>query len=544
MTVTSTLNTSSVPTNISFASAGASSETLKIIDTTTTDTVSVIPFNTVGNLNPVVQAGDSSIVSSNPTGGIGTQPLTITPWSATSSGVRLTGTTASIGAGGSGATPTSNISFSGTNATLTGELTSTAIIRSRETLMGLSSTTAQGQQNVWNSMSGNDNLIINLATLGAFRFYTYTAAPLLTNSFTIASNTLTSTVPLAMSSQNITGVGAITASSGTITTNLVVSGDLRIGSNNMTPGQNTSRIYQSATSMALSNNATSGSIDFAVYNATPTLITPMSINSSAVTINEDLILAGVGNRILGDFSNATNSNRCLIQTSTLNSNTIIGAIPNGTGSISAYRAYNSSDANNSMSIALTSTAASCGISSAIVGSGTYQPMTIANGGVTALTVSTAGLVSFSNNIALQTTAPNSGVDGYLGYTVLLTGNVAINTPATNTPKSVNSTGLSLNPGTYTINMRGRHVTVGTGGINSISIGLTTTADSFTGGTSGLPVYGFFAGQNNANILYNMTRVLTVTVAGSYFLTVSCSYGASQAPTITGTDFSAQIVRIA
>ena len=128
--------------------------------------------------------------------------------------------------------------------------------------------------------------------------------------------------------------------------------------------------------------------------------------------------------------------------------------------------------------------------------------------------------------------------------VLLTGNVAINTPATNTPKSVNGTGLSLNPGTYTINMRGRHVTVGTGNINSISIGLTTTADSFTGGTSGLPVYGFFTGQNNANILYNMTRVLTVTVAGSYFLTVSCSYGASQAPTITGTDFSAQIVRIA
>jgi hypothetical protein len=47
-------------------------------------------------------------------------------------------------------------------------------------------------------------------------------------------------------------------------------------------------------------------------------------------------------RITGDFSNATHSNRVLFQTSTLNSSTVVGIMPNGTGAVGQLNVYNNS----------------------------------------------------------------------------------------------------------------------------------------------------------------------------------------------------------
>lgn len=71
-----------------------------------------------------------------------------------------------------------------------------------------------------------------------------------------------------------------------------------------------------------------------------------ALTSTTAELNLNLTFAGTGRRILGDFSNATASNRVLIQSSTTNGNTIVGAIPNGTGATGQFRAHSGSDPDN------------------------------------------------------------------------------------------------------------------------------------------------------------------------------------------------------
>ena len=53
--------------------------------------------------------------------------------------------------------------------------------------------------------------------------------------------------------------------------------------------------------------------------------------TGATTLGQNLNFTGTGNRITGDFSNGTESNRVLVQTSTTDGSTNFGIIPNGTG---------------------------------------------------------------------------------------------------------------------------------------------------------------------------------------------------------------------
>lgn len=57
----------------------------------------------------------------------------------------------------------------------------------------------------------------------------------------------------------------------------------------------------------------------------------------------NLQFSGTGQRILGDFSNATDTSKLLFQTTTANSSTIVGVIPSGTGTIAALNLMNNSD---------------------------------------------------------------------------------------------------------------------------------------------------------------------------------------------------------
>src|SRR5215471_9548809 len=52
---------------------------------------------------------------------------------------------------------------------------------------------------------------------------------------------------------------------------------------------------------------------------------------------------GSGARITGDFSNATHASRTLFQTSTVNANTIVGFIPNGTSNTASSLWYGNSN---------------------------------------------------------------------------------------------------------------------------------------------------------------------------------------------------------
>jgi hypothetical protein len=58
---------------------------------------------------------------------------------------------------------------------------------------------------------------------------------------------------------------------------------------------------------------------------------------------QNLVLPGAGIRLQADFTNATLASRAAFQTSTLNGNTTLGVVPNGTGNVSALYCYNNAN---------------------------------------------------------------------------------------------------------------------------------------------------------------------------------------------------------
>lgn len=75
------------------------------------------------------------------------------------------------------------------------------------------------------------------------------------------------------------------------------------------------------------------------------------------TFDNDIRFTGSGRRIHGLFDGPTTSlgNRTSFVTTTLNGNTTIQAIPNGTGTATAFTAYNSSDPSNSSYVSILAT---------------------------------------------------------------------------------------------------------------------------------------------------------------------------------------------
>ena len=117
---------------------------------------------------------------------------------------------------------------------------------------------------------------------------------------------------------------------------------------------------------------------------------PITLDGSNGIDSPDLNITGTGARITGDFSNATIANRVLLQTSTTNSATTIGAIPNGTNPSAQLTAYNNSDPTNSARVYMSVNAAEAQVGSTIVGTGSYVPLVFHSGGFERLRIDTTG----------------------------------------------------------------------------------------------------------------------------------------------------------
>lgn len=111
-----------VPTIVSAADGGGAKSTPYFTvgdETTPFGGFNVIPNTTAGALNPIAALNDTLLYGARNT--IGTQNLSLSVWSSTTSGVRITPTSALIGAGGTAATPTSSVSCSGTTVAVVGD---------------------------------------------------------------------------------------------------------------------------------------------------------------------------------------------------------------------------------------------------------------------------------------------------------------------------------------------------------------------------------------------------------------------------------------
>ena len=146
-------------------------------------------------------------------------------------------------------------------------------------------------------------------------------------------------------------------------------------------------------------------------------VAALTLSSTGVTVS------GTGKRFLADFSNATITNRMAFQTSTANTSTSLGVLPNGTSSQSGMNFFNNSDPTNAGTLNLLANSTEASIRGGITGSGSYLPLTFHTGGSVRLTLSTAGVLTSGGVIestsggfkfpdgTTQTTASTGGSGG-------------------------------------------------------------------------------------------------------------------------------------
>jgi hypothetical protein len=167
------------------------------------------------------------------------------------------------------------------------------------------------------------------------------------------------------------------------------------------------------------------------------------VGAANVTVSTgNAIFGGTGQRITGDMSNATLTNRLALQTSTTNGNTAVTVLPNGTSTTAQVLAYNNSDPTNASNGAIIATATAIRVSSGQSGSGTYLPLAFYTSGGEKAVVDTSGNLKVNNGDFIVGTT-GKGLADSAGNLKL-----AVNTTSV-AAQSVLSGGLTHRKGVYT-----------------------------------------------------------------------------------------------
>jgi hypothetical protein len=217
-------------------------------------------------------------------------------------------------------------------------------------------------------------------------------------------------------------LGNTTTSVGNLTlTNVTISSGTANVTANITYGTANAVVYSNASNVGVTsanltfNGTTLTSTGFAgPLNGTVGATTPAAGTFTSLSDSGNLTFTGTGNRITGDFSNATIANRVMFQTSTANSSTSISTIPSGSNTQADFFAFNAADPTNASILLLRAGTAETTIRSGITGSGTYLPLTTYTGGSERYRTDINGLTGFGTASAtsLLQTAGTSSVSAF------------------------------------------------------------------------------------------------------------------------------------
>lgn len=190
------------------------------------------------------------------------------------------------------------------------------------------------------------------------------------------------------------------------------------GTTGLTPSTATTGAITLGGTLAVANGGTGVTTSTGSGN----LVLSTSPTVSGPTVSGNLTFSGTGNRVIGDFTNATVTNRAAFQTSTTNSTTGVYALPNGTAVGASWQATNNSDPTNCSKVLIaTNGSTDVQLVSGINGTGTYLPLSF-----------------YTNNIqnAQLDTSGNFTAKGSIGYPTGTGGSV--------TQLTSKSTGVTLN----------------------------------------------------------------------------------------------------
>ena len=136
-------------------------------------------------------------------------------------------------------------------------------------------------------------------------------------------------------------------------------------------------------------------------NGTVGATTPAAATVTSLTDSGNIAFTGTGNRITGDFSNATVANRVLFQTSTVNGYSVIDVKPDGTGSIAGFEAIGTGHADpaNASSMFIGISGPNVSLQANKTGTGAYGYMTFNTGGSERMRIDTSGVLSMGATTA-------------------------------------------------------------------------------------------------------------------------------------------------
>jgi hypothetical protein len=247
-----------------------------------------------------------------------------------------------------------------------------------------------------------------------------------------------------------------------------------------------------------------------VTNLTATSASVASANlGTAVITTGNLGFTGTAQRITGDFSNATASNRVVFQSNITNGVTQLCAAPNGTGTQSGLFCFDNSDlANNAWAAIRVVASTDARIQSSITGTGSYLPMTFYTGGSEKVRIDTSGNVGIGGTATAATrveitgTGPSSG--GITrGFRANATIPSATTSAAANFASSATTEAASFTLATF-IGFSANGINIGAGSTVTNQYGFIAN-DNLTTATNN---YGFYSniasGSNRWNFFANGT----------------------------------------